>query len=96
MINKGGGYRKEVENCVVQRNLEVKEKGSIIVAVRGLHKEMLVSTFFYGSETLTYHEYNKLIVRVVGINFVRLFYGVRKVGRVRNVVVSNFDSAGKV
>lgn len=56
VINKNDGCKKEVENCVTQRrkiecaiNVLIIEKGLIMAVVRGLYKEMLVSTLLKSS-----------------------------------------------
>lgn len=60
---KNSGCRKEIENRVVQGRktwrCNLKEEGLRIDAVKELYGGMVVPTLLYGSEILTWYEYDR-------------------------------------
>lgn len=56
--------------------------------IEGLYERMLVPFFFYGSDILTWYEYNQFKVEDVGIDLLRSAFGIR-IDRIKNEVVRN-------
>lgn len=64
IIDKNCRYKKKVEKFMKKswkNNKFLVRKKDSIYAVRGLYEEILLPNLLYGSQTLTWYEYKKIL-----------------------------------